>query len=123
MLFTCILYCSDPEPYPPSPLPPRHYNVLANRWTTQHAMMARILKLKNPLLEYFRRHSSNERKLNSHEWKVTNVVWSLLDVVAEVTITIQGSADTHLSQTMFNMREIHEIFGKDSHAIRKLDQA
>ena len=123
MLFSCILYCSDPEPWPPSPLSPRHCNVLANRWTTQHAMMARILKLKKPLVEYFRRHSSNERKLNSHEWKVTNEVCSLLDVVAEVTIRIQGGADTHLSQTMFNMREIHEIFGEDSHAIRKLDQA
>ena len=86
-------------------------------------MMARILKLKKPLVEYFRRHSSNERKLKSHEWKVTNEVCSLLDVVAEVTIRIQGGADTHLSQTMFNMREIHEIFGEDSHAIRKLDQA
>ena len=86
-------------------------------------MMARILKLKKPLVEYFRRHSSNERKLNSHEWKVTNEVCSLLGVVAEVTIRIQGGADTHLSQTMFNMREIHEIFGEDSHAIRKLDQA
>ena len=123
MLFTCILYCSDPEPCPPSPLSPRHCNVLANRWTTQHVMMARILKLKKPLVEYFRRHSSNERKLNSHEWKVTNEVCSLLDVVAEVTIRIQGGADTHLSQTMFNMSEIHEIFGEDSHAIRKLDQA
>ena len=123
MLFTGILYCSDPEPCPPSPLSPRHCNVLANRWTTQHAMMARILKLKKPLVEYFRWHSSNERKLNSHEWKVTNEVCSLLDVVAEVTIRIQGGADTHLSQTMFNMREIHEIFGEDSHAIRKLDQA
>ena len=122
MLFTCILYCSDPEPCPLSPLPPRHCNVLANRWATQHAMMARILKLKKPLVEYFRRHSSNERKLNSHEWKVTNEVCSLLDVVAEVTIRIQGGADTHLSQTMFNMREIHEIFGEDSRAIRKLDQ-
>ena len=86
-------------------------------------MMALILKLKKPLVEYFRRHSSNERKLNSHEWKVANEVCSLLDVVAEVTIRTQGGADTHLSQTMFNMREIHEIFGEDSHAIRKLDQA
>ena len=123
MLFTCILYCSDPEPCPPSPLSPRHCNVLANTWTTQHAMMALILKLKKPLVEYFRRHSSKERKLNSHEWKVANEVCSLLDVVAEVPTRIQGGADTHLSQTMFNMREIHEIFGEDSHAIRKLDQA
>ena len=54
-------------------------------------MVARILKLKKPLVVYFRRHSSNERKLNSHEWKVTNEVCSLLDVVAEVTIQIQGA--------------------------------
>ncbi|CAN0307815.1 unnamed protein product [Pylaiella littoralis] len=92
-------------------------------WTRQHAMTARLLKLKKPLVEYFRRHSTNERKLNSHEWKVTNEVCSLLDVVAEVSIRIQGGADTHLSQTMFDMREIHEIFSEDSHAIRKLDQA
>ena len=74
-------------------------------------MMARILKLKKPLVEYFRRHSSIERKLNSHKWKVTNEVCSLLDVVAEVTTRIQGGADTHLSQTMLNMREIYEISG------------
>ena len=66
-------------------------------------MMVCLLKLKKPIIDYFRRHSNNARKLTSHEWRVTNEVCSLLGVVAEVTVKIQGGADTHIGQAMFNM--------------------
>ncbi|CAM9293773.1 unnamed protein product, partial [Ascophyllum nodosum] len=85
-------------------------------------MMARLLKLKKTIVDYFRRHTNNARKLTSHEWRVTNEVCSLLDVVAEVIIELQGGADTHIGQTMFNMMEIKEIFTKEDHNIRTLDQ-
>jgi len=73
-------------------------------------------------VEYFRKHDTNNRKLSSREWTVTNEVCSLLDVVTEVTVKIQGATDTHISQTMFNMREIREIFDGDVHKIRIPDQ-
>ena len=79
-------------------------------------MMARLLKLKQPIIDYFRRHSNNARKLTSHEWRVTSEVCSLLDVVAEVTIKI--GADTHIGQTMFNMMKIKAIFTEEDHNIR-----
>lgn len=85
-------------------------------------MMVRLLKLKTAISDYFRRHASNNRKLSNREWTITNEVCSLLDVVAEVTIKIQGSSDTHISQTMFNMLEIKEIFQEDEHKIRTPDQ-
>ena len=85
-------------------------------------MMARVLKLKTPIVDYFRRHSNNARKLTSHEWRVTNEVCSLLGVVAEVTIKIQGGADTHIGHTMFNMMDIKEIFTEEDHNIRTPDQ-
>ena len=90
--------------------------------STQHTMMVRLLKLKTAILECFKIHESNSRKLSTREWRITNEVCSLLDVVAEVTIRIQGDADTHISQTMFNMLEIKEIFEEEEHNIRTLDQ-
>ena len=53
---------------------------------------------------------------------LATAVCSLLDVVAEVTTKIQGADDTHISQTMFNMKEIMEIFADDEHRIRVQDQ-
>lgn len=85
-------------------------------------MMVRLLQLKKPIIEYFKRHPTNTRKLTTNEWTITNQVCSLLDVVAEVTIKIQGGADTHIGQTMFNMLEIKEIFSESEHNIRILDQ-
>ena len=85
-------------------------------------MMVRLLKLKKAIVEYFRDNENNNRKLSSREWTVTNEVCSLLDVVAEVTVKIQGATDTHISQTMFNMREIREIFSGDVYKIRVPDQ-
>ena len=46
---------------------------------------------------------------------------SLHDAFAEVTSTIQG-ADTHISETLFNVLEIKEIFEGDMHKIRTQDQ-
>eukprot|EP00904_Undaria_pinnatifida_P000882 jgi/Undpi1/10795/HiC_scaffold_29.g13243.m1 len=93
------------------------------RWTTQHAMMVRLLQPKKALQEYFRTHDGNARKLTSREWTIANEVCSLLDVVPEVTIKIQGGVDTHISQTMFSMLEIKEIIGDTEHWIRAPDQA
>lgn len=85
-------------------------------------MMVRILKLKKAIVEYFGKHDINNRKLSLREWTVTNEVCSLLDVVAEVTIKIQGATDTNISQTMFNMREIRDIVDDDVQTIRTPDQ-
>ena len=85
-------------------------------------MMTRLLKLKKPIVDYFRRHSNNARKLTSHDWRVTNEVCSLLDVVAEVAIKVQEGADTHIGQTMFNMMETKEIFTEKDHSIRTSDE-
>jgi hypothetical protein len=82
-------------------------------------MMARLLKLKKAIMEYFRRHPDNQRKLTSHEWLVTNEVCSLLDTIAEVTTRIQGSVDTHVSQTVFLMKEAKELLDGDAFPIRR----
>lgn len=86
-------------------------------------MMVRLLQLKKAIVEYFRKHEANDRKLSSREWTITNEVCSLLDVVAEVTVKIQGATDTHISQMMFNMKEIREIFNGVDHNIRVADQS
>ena len=85
-------------------------------------MMARLLKLKKPMVDYFKTHDGNNRKLSIREWVITDEVCSLLDVVAEVTTKIQRADDTHISQTMFNMKEIKDIFADDEHRIRVQDQ-
>lgn len=84
--------------------------------------MAWLPQLKKPITEYFRRHPTNPRKLTATEWTVTNQVCSLLDVVVEVTIKIQGGANTHIGQTMFNIMEIKEIFTEEDNNIRIPDQ-
>jgi len=77
-------------------------------------MMVRLLQLKKAIQEYFRTHDGNARKLTTREWTIANEVCSLLDVVAEVTIKIQGGVDTHISQTMFSMLEIKERYATPS---------
>ena len=47
---------------------------------------------------------------------------SLHDAFAEVTSTIQGAEDTHISETLFNMLEIKGIFEGDTHKIWTQDQ-
>ena len=74
-------------------------------------------------MDYFKTHdTSSSRKLSTREWVITNEVCSLLDVVSEVTAKIQEGDDTHISQTMFNMKEIMEIFENHEHSIRVQDQ-
>lgn len=46
---------------------------------------------------------------------------SPLDVVAQVIIKIQGTIDTHISQTMFNMLGIKEVLVGKEHKIRRPD--
>ena len=85
-------------------------------------MMARLLQFKKAIVNYFKRHDSNRRKLSTREWVITNEMCNLLDVVAEVTTRIQGAEDTHISETMFNMLEFMEIFEGDTHKILTQDQ-
>ncbi|CAB1106218.1 unnamed protein product [Ectocarpus sp. CCAP 1310/34] len=95
------------------------------RWTSQQKMMGRLLILKKPISEYFRRlaqqNSQNKqlkRKLTAHEWTVTNEVCSLLETVSEVTIRMQGATDTHLSQATFIINEVIDMLTTDYHPIR-----
>ena len=85
-------------------------------------MTARLLQLKKAIVEYFKRHDINNRKLFTREWVITNEECSLFDVIGEVTTRIHGANYTHISETMFNMLEIKEIFEGDMHKIRTQDQ-
>ena len=71
---------------------------LRSRWTTQRNMMGRLLQLKDPVVEYFRRNSNDKRRLTSHDWNVPNQVCSILDPIAKVNIKLQGAEDTYISQ-------------------------
>lgn len=81
-------------------------------------MMVRLLGLKKSITEYFRVHSTNPPKLTSREWTITNEVCSVLDVVSEARIRMQGGKDTHLSQAMFLMAEVIGVLKGDSQEIR-----
>ena len=124
MCFYFLLFTYRLNPPPPAHRPPTAPRALmpTDRWTTQHAMMVRLLQLKKAIQEYFRTHDGNARKVTTREWTIANEVCSLLDVVAEVTIKIQGGVDTHMSQTMFSMLEIKEIIGDTEHWIRAPDK-
>ena len=67
--------------------------------------MERLLQLKEPVVEYFRRNSNDKRRLTSHDWNVTNQVCSILDPIA-VNIKIQGAEDTYISLATFLMKEL-----------------
>lgn len=54
----------------------------------------------------------------SLHWTVINAVFSLLDLISEATIRIQGAGDTHDSQAMFIMTEVIVILKDESHPIR-----
>ena len=60
-------------------------------------MMDGLLGLKKPISEYFLQHPQNARKLTSHEWIVTNEVFSLLDDISDDTIRMQRAGGTHVS--------------------------
>ena len=80
--------------------------------------MYRLLALKKPVSENFRQHPQYARKLTSHEWTVTNEVYSLLDNVSESTMRMQGAGDTHVSQAMLIMTEVIAMLKEESHPIR-----
>ena len=84
--------------------------------------MERLLQLKEPVVEYFRRNSNDKRRLTSHDWNVTNQVCSTLDPIAEVNIKIQGAEDTYISQATFLMKELMEIMTSECFQIRVPDK-
>ena len=84
--------------------------------------MERLLQLKEPVVEYFRRNSNDKRRLTSHDWNVTNQVYSILDPIAEVNIKIQGAEDTYISQATFLMKELMEIMTSECLQIRVPDK-
>ena len=84
--------------------------------------MERLLQLKEPVVEYFRRNSNDKRRLISHDWNVTNQVCSILDPIAEVSIKIQGAEDTYISQATFLMKELMEIMTSECLQIRVPDK-
>ena len=57
--------------------------------------MDRLLLLKAAVVEYFRVHASDKRRLSVREWSVTNEVCIVLDPVAEVNIKVQEAEDTY----------------------------
>ena len=84
--------------------------------------MERLLQLKEPVVEYFRRNSNDNRRLTSHDWNVTNQVCSILDPIAEENIKIQGSEDTYISQATFLMKGLMEIMTSECVQIRVPDK-
>ena len=84
--------------------------------------MERLLQLKEPVVEYFRRNSNDKRRLTCHDWNVTNQVCSILDPIAEVNIKIQGAEDTYISQATFLMKELMEIMTFECLQIRVPDK-
>ena len=84
--------------------------------------MERLLQLKEPVVEYFRRNSNDKRRLTSHDWNVTSQVCSILDPIAEVNIKIQGAEDTYISQATFLMKEWMEIMTSECLQIRVPDK-
>ena len=84
--------------------------------------MERLLQLKEPVVEYFRRNSNDKRRLTSHDWNVTNQVCSILDPIAEVNIKIEGAEDTYISWATFLMKESIEIMTSECLQIRVPDK-
>ena len=81
-------------------------------------MMNSLLILKKPISEYFQQHPLNAPTITSHERTITREVCSLLDVVSEATIWMQGAGDSHISQAMFIMTEGIRMSKDDCHSIR-----
>ena len=84
--------------------------------------MDRLLLLKPAIVEYFRVHASDKRRLSVREWSVTKEVCSVLDPVAEVNTKVQGSEDTYISQATFLMTELLAIMGSGPFRIRTPDK-
>ena len=84
--------------------------------------MDRLLLSKAAVVEYFRVHASDKRRLSVRERSVTNEVCSVLDPVAEVNIKVQGAEDTYISQATFLMTELLAIMESGPFRIRTLDK-
>ena len=84
--------------------------------------MDRLLLLKAAVVEYFRVHASDKRRLSVREWSVTSEVCSVLDPVAEVNTKIQGAEDTYISQATFLMTELLAIMGSGPFCTRTPDK-
>ena len=84
--------------------------------------MDRLLLLKAAVVEYFRVHASDKRRLSVREWSVTNEVCSVLDPVAEVNIKVQEAEDTYISQATFLMTELLAIMESGPFLIRTPDK-
>ena len=81
-----------------------------------------LLLLKGAVVEYFRVHASDKRRLSVREWSVTNEVCSVLDPVAEVNTKVQGVEDTYISQATFLMTALLAIMGSGPFRIRTPDK-
>lgn len=95
--------------------------VQAHRWTTQRNMIDSLLLLKASVVEYFRLHASDKRKLFLRDWSVTNEVCSVLDPTSEVNIKVQGAQSTFISHATFLMRELLEVMSGSKVRIRAPD--
>ena len=84
--------------------------------------MDRLLLLKAAVVEYFRVHASDKRRLSVREWSVTNEVCSVLDPVAKVNTKVQGAEDTYTGKATFFMTELLAIMGSGPFRIRTPDQ-
>ena len=84
--------------------------------------MDHLLLLKAAVVEYFRVHAFNKRRLSVREWSVTNEVCSVLDPVAEVKTKVQGAGDTYISQATFLVMELLAIMGSGPFRIRTPDK-
>lgn len=72
-------------------------------------MLLRLLKLRIAIIKYFRRHPNNSRRLGTQDWTVANEVYTLLEPVSDVTVSIQGSRNAHLSQATFTIKELVDV--------------
>ena len=84
--------------------------------------MDRLPLLKAAVVEYFRVHASDKRRLSVREWSVTNEVCSVLDPVAEVNTKVPGAEDTYISQATFLMAELLAIMETGSFRISTPDK-
>ena len=84
--------------------------------------MDRLLLLNAAVVEYFRVHASDKRRLSVRDWSVTNEVCSVLDPVAEVNTKVKGAEDTNNSQATFLMTELLAIMGSGRFRIRSPDK-
>ena len=85
--------------------------------------MDHLLLLKAAVVEYFRVHASDKRRLSVRELSVTNEVCSVLDPAAEVNTKVRGAEDTYIiSQATFLMTELLAIMGSGPFRIRTPDK-